>query len=559
MASLYKKPVKWADRKTGQRITAKSKKWWGRYRDASGVERRVPLASDKTAAQTMLNELINREERKAAGLIDQFDEHAKRPLADHVKDYRRHLESKANATSHVKLTTSYIQKVIAGCGFKVIRDLSASRVATWLSNLRTEGRSVRTSNAYLTAIKGFSRWLVRDRRAAEDVLSHLATLNAKVDVRRERRTLEPTEIAKLIDAARNGERFRTLTGADRAVLYHVALTAGLRAGELASLTPKSFDLDGDPSTITVEAAYSKHRRRDVLPLRPDVADILRKYLAACGRAGNETLWPGSWSRKGSAVMIRKDLTAAAIPYEDDAGRVFDFHALRHQFISTLARGGAASEGSAGARPAFDDHIDDGPIHASGYRGPDRRSGPAARHPNQRDGQRGGRTARNRHRRSGRAPEKGAACGAEGCRKRCQTPRIGHVEVRTKLHRRRTNDDKHTAPTKRKKPRRNRGFSRQVASVRIKRTRAEGKGFEPSTGFPAPDFESVAHAGASINQQRTSDFSTSASDAPVAREVATPGQNCPNIDADLILLIQSWPALPADTKTSILALARTRGG
>lgn len=340
MANLYKKPVMRADRKTGQRIKAKSKKWWGRYRDASGVERRVPLASDKTAAQTMLNELITREERKAAGLIDQFDEHAKRPLAEHVKDYRRHLESKGNATSHVKLTTSYIQKVIAGCGFKVIRDLSASRVATWLSDLRTEGRSVRTSNAYLTAIKGFSRWLVRDRRASEDVLSHLATLNAKVDVRRERRTLEPTEIAKLIDAAQKGGQFRSLTGEDRAVLYHVALTTGLRASELASLTSKSLDLDSDPPTIAVEAAYSKHRRRDVLPLRHDVADILRNYLATCGRADNELLWPRSWSRKGSAIMIRKDLTAAGIPYEDNAGRVFDFHALRHQFISTLARSGA---------------------------------------------------------------------------------------------------------------------------------------------------------------------------------------------------------------------------
>jgi hypothetical protein len=39
-------------------------------------------------------------------------------------------------------------------------------------------------------------------------------------------------------------------------------------------------------------------------------------------------------------MIRKDLKAAEIPYEDDAKCVFDFHALRHQFISTLARGGA---------------------------------------------------------------------------------------------------------------------------------------------------------------------------------------------------------------------------
>jgi integrase len=38
-------------------------------------------------------------------------------------------------------------------------------------------------------------------------------------------------------------------------------------------------------------------------------------------------------------MLRADLAAADIPYEDTAGRVFDFHALRHQFISGLASAG----------------------------------------------------------------------------------------------------------------------------------------------------------------------------------------------------------------------------
>ena len=50
------------------------------------------------------------------------------------------------------------------------------------------------------------------------------------------------------------------------------------------------------------------------------------------------LWPGTWA-DDSATMLRHDLAAAGIPYEDTAGRVFDFHALRHQFISNLAAAG----------------------------------------------------------------------------------------------------------------------------------------------------------------------------------------------------------------------------
>ena len=45
---------------------------------------------------------------------------------------------------------------------------------------------------------------------------------------------------------------------------------------------------------------------------------------------------GSYAR---GAIEPGDLKAAEIPYKDEAGRVFDFHSLRHQFISDLARGG----------------------------------------------------------------------------------------------------------------------------------------------------------------------------------------------------------------------------
>jgi hypothetical protein len=38
-------------------------------------------------------------------------------------------------------------------------------------------------------------------------------------------------------------------------------------------------------------------------------------------------------------MLRFDLEAAEIPYRNDAGRVADFHSLRHTCISNLAAGG----------------------------------------------------------------------------------------------------------------------------------------------------------------------------------------------------------------------------
>ena len=339
MASLYKKPIKVTDPKTGERVKAWSRKWWGRYKDENGVERRAPLAADKTAAGAMLNELLRKVERRVAGIDDPFEKHRKRPLAEHVEEFRMYLVDKASSTDHVKLTDQRLRSILAGAKFGRIDQISAGGVQTYLAGLRAQGRSVASSNHYLRAAKMFTRWLIRDRRAAEDRLIGLSLLNAKADVRHERRTLAHDELSNLLRAAKAGGSFRGLNGEDRATLYLVALQTGLRAGELASLTPSSFNLDVDPPTVTVEASYSKHRRRDLLPIRPDLAATVQRYMSSRRLAANSRLWPGTWSLKASAKMLRIDLAAAGIPYRDDTDRVFDFHALRHQFISDLARGG----------------------------------------------------------------------------------------------------------------------------------------------------------------------------------------------------------------------------
>ena len=125
-----------------------------------------------------------------------------------------------------------------------------------------------------------------------------------------------------------------MTGPERALLYRLALTTGLRANELRSLTRTSFRLDADSPTVTVAAAYSKHRREDVIQLRQDVADALRAHLVLKGPAASAFNVPAK-----PAKMLRADLAAAGIPYRDDSRRVADFHGLRHTFITNLARSG----------------------------------------------------------------------------------------------------------------------------------------------------------------------------------------------------------------------------
>jgi integrase len=130
-----------------------------------------------------------------------------------------------------------------------------------------------------------------------------------------------------------------MTGADRFHLYLTACATGFRAGELASLTPASFDLGALPARVTLPARKGKNRRLAVQPLTPEVAEALRDYLA--GRPADLPIWPGCWSDR-AADMLRTDLATAGIPFrvEGPDGPLFaDFHALRHTYITRLEQSG----------------------------------------------------------------------------------------------------------------------------------------------------------------------------------------------------------------------------
>ncbi len=103
------------------------------------------------------------------------------------------------------------------------------------------------------------------------------------------------------------------------------------------MTVGNCDLQGSPPVLTVKAAYSKHRREDVQPIPVLFAQTLKDYLA--NRPADQLAFSTMPRLDSLAKMLRKDLEVAGIPYRDESGRVADFHALRHTYITNLARAG----------------------------------------------------------------------------------------------------------------------------------------------------------------------------------------------------------------------------
>jgi integrase len=268
----------------------------------------------------------------------------------------------------------------------------------------TPGRpAARTVNARLATLTAWGNWLVESGRLVANPFARLRKLDEADDVRRQRRALTADELRRLLTVARlrpvaefgratlrivdgtrpaksratwkraeltfgtvvaAAERGRTRLrpdvverlerdGRERALLYAVLVTTGLRKGELTALTVGDLLLDEPQPVVVLPGADAKNGQRATLPLRADVADELRAWVAEktealCrGRVGVAGIVtppadaPLFYVPSALVKILNRDLAAAGIAKRDDRGRTVDVHALRHTFASHLVAAGVA--------------------------------------------------------------------------------------------------------------------------------------------------------------------------------------------------------------------------
>ena len=311
--------------------------WYIAYTDHEGVRRTEKGCPDKAATEAIAHKLESDAELRRRGLIDPkadaYRDSQSRPFAEHLADWKAFQLGKG--VTHRRADEGYarVVKLVALAKAERLSDLTIARLQAALALLQGRGLALRTIHHHVRLVRNFSRLLWRDGRTREDLLAHLQPPeNPESDRRRERRALSEDELIRLIDAAEHGAVICRLSGPDRAMLYRIAAGTGYRSEELQSLTPESFTLEGPYPTITVEAGNSKRRRRDVQPIQPGLAAMLAPWVAA--RPKGEPIF--SVSRWAILTRLKADLRSAGIAYTTDEGTA-DFHALRHTYITVLAK------------------------------------------------------------------------------------------------------------------------------------------------------------------------------------------------------------------------------
>ena len=308
-----------------------------KFRDGEGIVRTVATgAKTETGARVILADLERQAEKVRSRLLTPAESkaanHARRPIGEHLADYRRDMESRTLAPVRIKNVARQLARICRDCGFATLADIDGGELARWLSERTAEGMSPGMRNTFRLEAIAFANWLARTGRwRANNPFSAVPKADAKTNPARKRRALTDDELRRLLAVARlrplaeHGRatvridppagrrmkranwtfadlRFEDLEaaaalakerhaknpdlladleqrGRERYLTYLVLATTGLRKGELAQLTVGQLSLDSDPAFLTLERGQEKNRQGSTLPLRSDVAAELRQWLA----------------------------------------------------------------------------------------------------------------------------------------------------------------------------------------------------------------------------------------------------------------------------------------
>jgi integrase/recombinase XerD len=220
---------------------------------------------------------------------------------------------------------------LVGKGASDWKSVTGDQAAAWIHSLSSSRYTVASLARKLSALRTFSRFLVREKIRDDDFTG---LLTGPKPGRKMPGTLSESEVARLMAAAGGGEP-RGLR--DRALL-ELFYSSGLRVSELAGLTLQQIDLE--QGFLRVFGKGSKER---AVPVGGRACDALATYLTS-GRPHLVRPHTGSeffLNHRGRALS-RVALWMIVKAHAKRAGITTNVkpHALRHSFATHLLTGGA---------------------------------------------------------------------------------------------------------------------------------------------------------------------------------------------------------------------------
>ncbi len=377
---------------TSGRMRVQSDTFYAEYRDANNIVRTVSTGhTKKDAAMAFLARLEKDQTDLSLGRITKSEIRARDmrsvPVTEHVDAYIADLRDREVHPARVQSTDRRLREVMAANRFDVVGDLDAGTVIDWLRSRKLNNSLY---NGYVEVLVAFGNWLAGKRMTGKKSsmtgprvvsvnpfagMGHRDTESERQRVaraltrdeasrllevaklrpiaehgrqplrvegkKRSNWTLEPLTPHNFTEAVRAGEKRLSemdharahALGQERYLVYMLALTTGLRRGEIAQLTVGQFKLDSESPYIDVAAKQTKSKRSAKLVIPLGLARELAERFDGKPASAKALQVP-------TLRVLNADLEAAGIDKENEVG-VVHFHALRHTLATHLIQRGVS--------------------------------------------------------------------------------------------------------------------------------------------------------------------------------------------------------------------------
>jgi len=231
--------------------------------------------------------------------------------------------------SDLKQFGAFVQKRFKGI---TVLQVSSEEGAAWLRSLTGDDYAPSSLARKLSALKSFARFLVAERRRADDFT---ALLSAPKLIRHLPGTLNPDEVDRLLDAP---SRHSAQGLRDRAI-FEIMYSSGLRVSELCSLQLQDIDLDEGFMRVVA----GKRDKDRMVPVGGAAIRAIEHYLAhARSQLVREKTGSTLFLSNRGGPLSRKTVWYWVKEYAKRAGieKNVKPHLLRHSFATHLLSNGA---------------------------------------------------------------------------------------------------------------------------------------------------------------------------------------------------------------------------
>ena len=263
------------------KVNVQSDTWTAQFTDENGKSQRV---STKTTVRSVAEKILARYQtevdriRTGVATRDELSKiHFRHITLDAALErFSTKMIAGGSTSRHVSAAPKRIRRVCQETGITCLTDIRRETVERWIADeVQKKTLAPGTINQHLTAFKSFAQYLTDIDILPKNPLQSIRHLNQEVDRRKRRRAMTAVEVERLLHAAatRKNEKRKWKAG-ERELIYRLLLGTGLRSKELSLLTPSQIDFER--CLLRIEAAKTKNKKADVLPLRQNLVQSVKQ-------------------------------------------------------------------------------------------------------------------------------------------------------------------------------------------------------------------------------------------------------------------------------------------